>query len=368
MARWRHGRAMALAVAAVVAVGVVSLPAAADQGSGTCRATDAGTGFAAGPDSGAALTAVLAKAAPGATVQVSGRCAVTLDLRRSVHVVGVWTSRTPLTTLVGAAGSPTVTVGPRATVSLTRVLVTHGAVGDGTASPGIVSSGSLTLFATTVAGNAGPAGGIASTGRLSLVRSTVADNTGTGNGGGIASSGVLATSWSTVTRNTSGGDGGGIAVTGGSATLSRTTITRNTTAWVAGGLLVADGTRVVVEATVMGANQAGASGPDCAGSPVSNGYLVIGDTDGRYCDPVPGPGDVVDMPGGILEVGLADLAWNGGPTPTAMPAADSVLVDAMTVGATGADGRVLCPASGLLDQRRVPAPRGAGCDVGAVER
>jgi hypothetical protein len=352
----------------VAAVGVSVPAAAADAATGTCRAVDTRSGLVAGPDAGAALTAVLAQASDGATVQVTGRCAVSLDLRRDVRLVGVWTSRTPLTALVGPAGAPTVSVAAGVTASVTRVLVTHGSVGDGSSSPGVVNHGDLTLYATTVAGNAGPAGGILNDGRLALVRSTVTSNAATGDGGGVASSGRLTSAWSTVTGNTSLGDGGGVAVSAGTAVLARTTVTRNTAAWVAGGLLVAEGARVVVEVSVLAANQAGASGPDCAGAPASNGYLVVGDTDGRYCDPSPGVGDLVDSPEGVLEVGFGDLAWNGGPTPTVLPTDGSVLVDLVPVGARGTDGRVLCRAAGLLDQRRVAAPRGAGCDAGAVER
>lgn len=61
--------------------------------------------------------------------------------------------------------------------------------------------------------------------------------------------------------------------------------------------------------------------------------------------------------------GLGSLAANGGPTNTLLPQSGSALVDAIPAGSCQADG-----ASGITsDQRGLPRPSGAGCDIGAVE-
>jgi hypothetical protein len=60
---------------------------------------------------------------------------------------------------------------------------------------------------------------------------------------------------------------------------------------------------------------------------------------------------------------LAALADNGGPGPTRLPAATSPLVDAIPLASCQADG-----ASGITtDERGLPRPQFAGCDIGAVE-
>jgi hypothetical protein len=56
---------------------------------------------------------------------------------------------------------------------------------------------------------------------------------------------------------------------------------------------------------------------------------------------------------------LGPLQNNGGPTDTMLPAADSPVLDS---------GKRNDGACGGLDQRGVPRPQGAGCDIGAVER
>jgi hypothetical protein len=59
----------------------------------------------------------------------------------------------------------------------------------------------------------------------------------------------------------------------------------------------------------------------------------------------------------VASSGLGALAQNGGPTATQALLPGSPAID-------NADG-ALCPA---VDQRGVPRPQGAGCDVGAFER
>jgi hypothetical protein len=58
---------------------------------------------------------------------------------------------------------------------------------------------------------------------------------------------------------------------------------------------------------------------------------------------------------------LGTLADNGGPTQTIAPNVDSPLIDKIPPGVNG------CGTSVTTDQRGVPRPQGAGCDIGAVE-
>jgi hypothetical protein len=61
--------------------------------------------------------------------------------------------------------------------------------------------------------------------------------------------------------------------------------------------------------------------------------------------------------------GLGALAANGGPARTLLPASNSPLVDAIPTAACQDDG-----ATGITtDERSLPRPAGAGCDIGAVE-
>ncbi|HWW44947.1 MAG TPA: choice-of-anchor Q domain-containing protein, partial [Acidimicrobiia bacterium] len=60
---------------------------------------------------------------------------------------------------------------------------------------------------------------------------------------------------------------------------------------------------------------------------------------------------------------LGALANNGGPTLTELPQPGSPLIDAIPV----PDCTLGLLALGTVDQRGVPRPQGAGCDIGAVE-
>ncbi|HTR79285.1 MAG TPA: choice-of-anchor Q domain-containing protein, partial [Gemmatimonadaceae bacterium] len=62
---------------------------------------------------------------------------------------------------------------------------------------------------------------------------------------------------------------------------------------------------------------------------------------------------------------LGALADNGGPTSTLLPATTSPLVDAIPTASCSADGASTI--SPLTDQRSLPRPAMAGCDIGSVE-
>jgi hypothetical protein len=84
-------------------------------------------------------------------------------------------------------------------------------------------------------------------------------------------------------------------------------------------------------------------------APAGSSHDVFGDA---TCG-VTGAGVVTSADG----VALGPLADNGGPVPTRLPGAGSVLVDALPPAACAV----------ATDARGVSRPQGAGCDIGAVE-
>jgi hypothetical protein len=88
---------------------------------------------------------------------------------------------------------------------------------------------------------------------------------------------------------------------------------------------------------------------------VTNGHNYSDDSSCEFT----GTGDVQD--GASPQLG--ELAANGGPTETMLPAAGSPLIDAIPDAACQDAG-----ASGITtDQRGVTRPQMGGCDIGAVE-
>ena len=94
------------------------------------------------------------------------------------------------------------------------------------------------------------------------------------------------------------------------------------------------------------------SGGDCRGRVDTNDHNLIEDTGGDACD-------LTDSAGGSL-IGvdplLGPLADNGGETKTHALLPGSPAIDA------GNDGTCLA-----TDQRGIPRPQGAACDIGAFE-
>ncbi|MGH8882856.1 MAG: choice-of-anchor Q domain-containing protein, partial [Stackebrandtia sp.] len=206
------------------------------------------------------------------------------------------------------------------------------------------SESPLTLINTTVSGNVaagslsldGQGGGIHNSGEapLTLVNTTVSSNRSEHDGGGIQnSSSPITLIHSTVTGNVSGDDGGGLFSFSGTVTLRRTLI--------AGNAATASGPEVRIQ-----------SGPVNVGSFNLFGHSGQSGVTGFS----PGPTDIV--PGaGLGAILHTALASNGGPTPTHILIHGSPALDAS-------------PANGdcqPTDQRGIPRPQGAACDIGAVE-
>ncbi len=124
----------------------------------------------------------------------------------------------------------------------------------------------------------------------------------------------------------------------------------------AGGIVAATPGLVGVAGTVLTGNT-----PKSCNTPLAAGAQNVQSPAGAGCG----------YATGAVQVGA--LQDNGGPTPTRLPGAGSVLLDSIPPGtstgltdAVGGDPVVLCT-GGATDQRGTTRPQGARCDVGAVE-
>jgi CSLREA domain-containing protein len=239
--------------------------------------------------------------------------------------------------------------------------------------------GNLTLTNSTVSGNSADAGGgIYSIGILTLTNSTVSHNKADDGGGGILANRTLTLTDSTVSHNDAAysgyyGSGGGIksygtltlvnsTVSGNSAqwgggiyagynsSLTNSTVSDNTAMYMKGGAGFVSGSKTAIPIfsnTIVAGNDP--STPTCfIGAVDSLGYNL---TDDDSCG-FTAPSDLV-----VVDAMLGPLQDNGGPTETHDLLPGSPAIDA---------GSVDCPPPDT-DQRGVARPRGAACDIGAVE-
>jgi hypothetical protein len=239
--------------------------------------------------------------------------------------------------------------------------------------------GSLTIEESAIEGNSAEYGGggvYIQAGTAAIVRTTLYNNFAGNRGGGIAlNSGALTLSESLLRSNISSDKGGGLHVAGGTASLTNVTGYGNI-AVGGGGLFSAGGATSLLNTTLY-RNRANNGGGlwDFTGSTVTLKNTIIaasrdqGDnSDSNECD---GPGIVSDgfnifsdnsctnavstdqFPVDPL---LGPLQNNGGFTLTNYPQSGSPAIDKGTNSG--------CPS---VDQRLLSRPRGAACDVGAVE-
>jgi hypothetical protein len=204
------------------------------------------------------------------------------------------------------------------------------------------SGGVLTVRDSTIAGNFGGTGGglYVETGSAALVTgSTISGNLATGAGAAYVS-GTLVLANSTVAGNSAEAGAGGIVVSGGSASLGLLNVTVTGNAGTAGGdgLAAEDASAVTVRNTIIAGN----------GDTQTSGTLDVN------------ANSVIAASASAL---LGPLADNGGPTRTAkLLPTGAAAIDA------GDDATcAAAPVSGV-DQRGLPRPSGAHCDIGAVER
>jgi len=244
---------------------------------------------------------------------------------------------------------------------------------------------------TVTAGRAAAGAGIHTNFGLVLHRAAITSNIATSNGGGIDNEGPqpLLIDHSLIASNQApNGTAGGVDVDGTSTTsaIVATTIAGNSASSAAGGVYVDEAPALLDGDTFFGNSLSGVGGQGgnfrvhadsvtlrntvLAGGVATAGgdcYLSGGSTlvslgynaedtdrtpDSDCMNDLRGPGDRTGL---ALQLGA--LQDNGGPTDTLLPAAGSPLVDA--------GNTANCSAT---DQRGVPRPQGAACDIGAVER
>ena len=255
---------------------------------------------------------------------------------------------------------------PGATATISGVTVTGGHVAD--QGGGIRNDGVLTVANSMIQGNTNTGsfdgGGIWTNGAaasLTITGSTISGNTTDEYGGGLdLEGGATTVTNSTLIGNTStgavsgGGDGGGADIdTGGTVQFTNDTIDQNASNnGPAGGVWDGAGTtpNVFFQNTIVADNTSSTAGtancdtvqPASASNPGNNldsdSSCFSGPND-KHAEPLLGP-----------------LQDNGGPTDTQALGAGSPALDA-------GDNSV-CPTT---DQRGVPRPQGAACDIGAFE-
>jgi CSLREA domain-containing protein len=239
---------------------------------------------------------------------------------------------------------------------------------------GVSNDGAATFANTNIAGNGagGRGGGVfngAPSSASTFTNSTFSGNTAGLEGGGLFNSAGAGTNLmnSTLSGNRANDSGGGLQ--GGTATLSNVTITANVADSDANG--TGDGGGVAsatlsVRNSIIGGNMDASTPPsavipDCSATVNSQGYNLIGNATG--CAIAVGPSDKVGSGAAPIDPALGPLANNGGPTPTHALLASSPARVGGSPTAPGGPGDA-CTAS---DQRGVPRPQGARCDVGAYE-
>jgi CSLREA domain-containing protein len=263
------------------------------------------------------------------------------------------------------------------TVEIRDALIAGNQATTGGAGMYVLPAASVTVRRTTFDGNraVGAFGGaIWNQGTLQVLESLISNNEAN-RAGGISNSASTASlvlinttvSGNKVSRTSSAGVGGILNV--GFAVLNNVTVTRNKgvgkdpNANQGGGIQSTAAATTVVQNSIIAGND-GSFGPnDCAGtlSPDS-AYDLIGDPAGCTLPPAEQPPSPATF---ILsqDPRLGDLADNGGPTLTHLPAPDSPAIDAGSPATPGGPAANACAA---IDQRGVP--RQLICDMGAVER
>lgn len=274
------------------------------------------------------------------------------------------------------------------------------------------SAGHATLADVRVLGNMSGrrGGGISNSGTLDMMSSAVISNTAESHpypfgyltyGGGIANSGVLTATNSTVGGNMAFTDGGGVYNRGepglpAKLRLYNVTISGNMAdsdmvgGGDGGGLFNFPGNGATLRNTLLAGNMdatpdamAASMRADCAGTLLSEGHNLVGDTAGGACAGLGAAGDRAGDSAtgrGALDPRLGALAGAQMPSDMmhvmhgAMPSGDmdaalfplrdgSPAIDAGDPhGCADAEGMML-----MIDQRGMMRPHGVACDIGAYE-
>ncbi|MEP7338915.1 MAG: putative Ig domain-containing protein [Acidobacteriota bacterium] len=241
----------------------------------------------------------------------------------------------------------------------------------------------ITIIDSTISNNRGSLGGglgwiITSNGsaHIKFIRSTINGNgsyrsspTQGGGGGGVylrwetIQPSLFAVENSTVSGNTAETNGGGLYFKGQmNARITDSTLTGNDALFDGGALydgpiFTNDNSLPLIELrrNIIAGNGARDCGYTIGDYSLDYGYNLLGSTcHGAFLSPT---STIV----AASALGLGPLADNGGPTKTHLPSAISPARNMIPVGVNG------CGSNPATDQRGVPRPQGAKCDIGAVE-
>jgi hypothetical protein len=298
-------------------------------------------------------------------------------------------------------GGGIVNYGGTATITRCTLTGNSASLGGGIYSGG--SNGSLTVSASTIAGNStiGEGGGIDVFGcAASITDCTISGNTASNDGGGVELFYLTTTSQDaatltrcTVADNTSGFDGGGLSlprkglvtvtdstiagnvagngagiyvlaatrITGATLTLLNSTVAGNQASGAGGGLYVGttlvSSTQVTLTDTLVAGNTAATGGPDVSGPLLAtSAYNLIGNGDGSTGLANGTNGNLVGTAASSIDPRLGPLQNNGGPTLTMALLTGSPAIDA--------GNNSNAPAH---DQRGFARIVGGTIDIGAFE-
>lgn len=265
-------------------------------------------------------------------------------------------------------------------LTLDHVLIS----GSGAKSGGGISNAKTlhVRYSTLMENSAARGGGLAngSSATANFFASTILDNQATYGGGVDNSGGTVFMVNSTIASNRALIDGGGVynLMQSGKSNyldLRSVTVSRNAADWDVngsgngGGVYNQTGATVIVFDTILAQNvdMSTEINPallqhDCTGalSEGDHGYNLLAVPNGCTGLVNGEKGDQVGTSNAPLQAKLNDLADNGGPTLTMLPANDSPVVNA------GDPGNCSNDTNGV-DQRRYARVIGNKCDIGAVE-
>ncbi len=200
-------------------------------------------------------------------------------------------------------------------------------------------------------------GGIHNVGTLRLINSTISNNIAEDDGGGIGNfGGRVEANNSTFSNNAAQSDGGGIFNFNGRVQLVSNTLTNNAVdRGNGGGIRSFQGTTSVNNTIVAENFDSGEESPDVDGRFTSNGFNLIGISNGSTGFNNGINGDIVGTSTTPINPHLTPLQNNGGSTFTHALLLDSPALNNGNPNITGSD------------QRGINRPQGTGVDIGAVE-
>ncbi|MFB2935939.1 choice-of-anchor Q domain-containing protein [Aerosakkonemataceae cyanobacterium BLCC-F154] len=217
----------------------------------------------------------------------------------------------------------------------------------------IDNRGILNLSNTNIGNNFAldDGGGISNLGTLRLTNTTISNNIAEDKGGGIVNlGGKLEANNSIFSGNVATDDGGGIFNLNGTLQLISSTVTDNAVDHGdGGGIRSFRGTTTVNNTIIAGNFDTGGESPDVDGNFTSNGFNLIGISDGSSGFTNNVNGDIVGTGLSPIDPQLSDLQNNHAPliSSPAIDAGDPNITDS--------------------DRFGTPRPQGANVDIGAVE-